>query len=126
MYFLGIDMVRDQAEEALIQEATILQNCKEKLSHLHYRVLEQVSISGYMFNEIRAYSNISSFLHSAAQLIFQSFVLQLRENRNSQHELELDLKSKESALDIDAKCHQLTNYSSNVNYYMGIEKYDQT
>ena len=42
MDFLGIDMVRDQAEEALIQEATILQNCKEKLSHLHYRILEQV------------------------------------------------------------------------------------
>lgn len=35
-------MVRDQAEEALVQEVTTLQNCKEKLSHLHQRVLEQV------------------------------------------------------------------------------------
>ncbi|XP_065221213.1 tektin-3-like [Planococcus citri] len=87
----GIDMVRDQAEESLLQEVTTLQKCKEKLTNYHQKVLEQ-----------------------------------LRENRNSQHELELDLKSKESALEIDSSCHHLNNFSNNINYFAGIDKFDQT
>lgn len=35
-------MVRDQAEEALLQEVNTLRHCKEKLTHYHQKVLEQV------------------------------------------------------------------------------------
>ncbi|RZF48215.1 hypothetical protein LSTR_LSTR006182 [Laodelphax striatellus] len=51
---------------------------------------------------------------------------QLRVNRASQHELETDVKSKESAIGIDSMCHQLNNFSRGINYYGGIEKYDPT
>ncbi|KAJ9582278.1 hypothetical protein L9F63_003407, partial [Diploptera punctata] len=51
---------------------------------------------------------------------------QLRNNRAAQHELERDLKSKESALGIDNMCHQLNNFSRGINYYGGIEKFDNT
>lgn len=95
MYFRegrqGIDKVRDQAEEALLQEISVLRNCQEKLDYLHRRVLEQ-----------------------------------LRENRDSQHELELDLKSKDSAFEIDENCYRLNNFSNKIDYYVGIEKFDQT
>ncbi|NEU34878.1 hypothetical protein GN156_29915, partial [bacterium LRH843] len=47
---------------------------------------------------------------------------QLRVNRASQHELETDVKSKESAIGIDSMCHQLNNFSRGINYYGGIEK----
>ncbi|PSN29761.1 Tektin-3 [Blattella germanica] len=53
-------------------------------------------------------------------------VQQLRNNRAAQHELERDLKSKESALGIDNMCHQLNNFSRGINYYGGIEKFDPT
>ena len=52
--------------------------------------------------------------------------LQLRCNRAAQQELELDVKSKESALGIDNVAHQLNNFSRGINYYGGIEKYDNT
>ncbi|XP_034239549.1 tektin-3-like isoform X2 [Thrips palmi] len=51
---------------------------------------------------------------------------QLRCNRAAQQELELDVKSKESALGIDNVAHQLSNFSRGINYYGGIEKYDNT
>ncbi|XP_050587123.1 tektin-3-like isoform X1 [Bombus affinis] len=49
---------------------------------------------------------------------------QLRNCRISQYQLELDLKNKENALDIDTMCHHLNNYSHGLQYYNGIEKYD--
>ncbi|XP_065340358.1 tektin-3-like [Cloeon dipterum] len=51
---------------------------------------------------------------------------QLRSNRAAQHELERDLRHKESALDIDSKCHGLSNHSKEINFYSGIEKVDPT
>lgn len=51
---------------------------------------------------------------------------QLKNNRAAQHDLELDVRSKESALGIDTMCHQLNNYSKGINYYGGIEKFDPT
>ncbi|PNF37675.1 Tektin-3 [Cryptotermes secundus] len=58
--------------------------------------------------------------------IHERTVQQLRNNRAAQHELERDLKSKESALGIDNMCHQLNNFSRGINYYGGIEKFDPT
>lgn len=51
---------------------------------------------------------------------------QLRVNRSCQHELETDVKSKESAIGIDNMCHQMNNFSRGINYYGGIEKFDPT
>ncbi|KAF2893041.1 hypothetical protein ILUMI_13135 [Ignelater luminosus] len=51
---------------------------------------------------------------------------QLRNCRAAQHELETDVRSKESALGIDNMCHQLNNFSRGINYYGGIESYDPT
>lgn len=70
MDLLGIDMVRDQAEEALVQEVTILQNCKDKLSHIHYRVLEQVNSSDFFilgdFHEMGFYLKFTFFFVTAS------------------------------------------------------------
>ncbi|KAG8247232.1 tektin-3-like [Homalodisca vitripennis] len=87
----GIDLVHDQAEQAILREVENLRKCEERLSALHQRVVEQ-----------------------------------LRQNRASQHELETDVKSKESAIGIDSMCHQLNNYSRGINYYGGIDKFDPT
>lgn len=37
----------------------------------------------------------------------------------------MDLKNKESALEIDRMCHKLNNYSHGLQYYTGIQKYDK-
>lgn len=87
----GIDLVHDQAEQALLSEVEMVRNCQNRLKNLHQKVVEQ-----------------------------------LRQNRASQHELETDVKSKESAIGIDSVCHQLNNFSRGINYYGGIEKYDPT
>lgn len=49
---------------------------------------------------------------------------QLQDCRLCQCQLELNLKCKENALQIDTMCHQLNNYSSGLQYYIGIEKYN--
>ncbi|XP_006608611.1 tektin-3-like isoform X2 [Apis dorsata] len=49
---------------------------------------------------------------------------QLQDCRFCQCQLELNLKCKENALQIDRMCHQLNNYSSGLQYYIGIEKYN--
>lgn len=51
---------------------------------------------------------------------------QLRNGRAAQFELETDVRSKESALGIDNMCHQLNVFSKGINYYGGIENYDNT
>lgn len=38
----GIDLVHDQAEQALLKEIESLRKCEERLSNLHQRVVEQV------------------------------------------------------------------------------------
>uniref|UniRef100_A0A1B6C9Y6 Tektin n=1 Tax=Clastoptera arizonana TaxID=38151 RepID=A0A1B6C9Y6_9HEMI len=87
----GIDLVHDQAEQAILKEVESLRNCQERLKNLHKKALEQ-----------------------------------LRQNRASQHELETDVKSKDSAIGIDNMCHQLNNFSRGINYYGGVESYDPT
>ncbi|XP_063228065.1 tektin-3-like isoform X2 [Bacillus rossius redtenbacheri] len=88
---LGIDLVHDQVEQALLREAEVLRCCQDRLKKQR-----------------------------------ESAVAQLRNNRASQHELERDLKSKEATLGIDNMCHQLNNFSRGINYYGGIEKFDNT
>nr|CAD7456553.1 unnamed protein product [Timema tahoe] len=88
---VGIDLVHDQVEQALLNEVETLRSCQDRLKKMH-----------------------------------EQSVAQLRNNRASQHELERDLKSKESALGIDNMCHQLNNFSRGINYYGGIDKFDPT
>lgn len=40
----GIDLVHDQAEQALLKEIESLRKCEERLSNLHQKVVDQVSI----------------------------------------------------------------------------------
>ncbi|XP_043469321.1 tektin-3-like [Leptopilina heterotoma] len=49
---------------------------------------------------------------------------QLKNGRASQNELEIDIKNKETALGIDTMCHKLNNYSNGLQYFGGIEKYN--
>lgn len=58
--------------------------------------------------------------------LYDKVQTQLKNNRAAQHDLELDVRSKESSLGIDSMCHQLNNYSKGINYYGGIEKFDPT
>lgn len=75
-----------------------------------------------LLKEVNAYRSAKERLKN----MFNKIQDQLRNNRASQHELETDVRSKESALGIDNLCHQLNNYSKGINYYKGIEKYDPT
>ncbi|KAK1123254.1 hypothetical protein K0M31_008884 [Melipona bicolor] len=61
----------------------------------------------------KAIKDIESSLHIAEECLYH------RETRK-----ELDLKNKESALEIDRMCHQLNNYSHSLKYYTGTQKYD--
>lgn len=51
---------------------------------------------------------------------------QLSMNRAGQHELEKDLQDKFRALNIDNKCHQMSNTSPGLGFHRGIEGVDQT
>ncbi|XP_026681587.1 tektin-3-like [Diaphorina citri] len=87
----GIDLVHDQAEQALLKEIETLRHCKEQLNAFYNRVVEQ-----------------------------------LRCCRSSQHEVEMDIKSKHSASQVDSLCYQMNNYSRGINYFAGIESVDPT
>lgn len=63
---------------------------------------------------------------SRLRALLEKTVGQLKNNRAAQHELEVDVKSKEGALGTDNLCHQMTNFSRGINYYGGIERYDPT
>lgn len=75
-----------------------------------------------LLKEVDIYRNAKERL----KIMLNKIQDQLRNNRASQHELENDVRSKESALGVDNMCHQLNNYSKGINYYKGIEKYDNT
>ncbi|XP_044018015.1 tektin-3-like isoform X2 [Aphidius gifuensis] len=49
---------------------------------------------------------------------------QLTNGRAVQNELELDIANKNSALGIDTMCQQLNNFSKGLQYFGGIEKYN--
>lgn len=75
-----------------------------------------------LLKEIEIYRNAQE----KAKALYSKIQGQLRNNRAAQHELETDVRSKESALGTDNLCHQLNNFSKGINYYGGIEKYDPT
>lgn len=75
-----------------------------------------------LLTEIELYRNSLEKL----RCLFSKMKDQMRNNRAAQHELELDVVSKESALGIDNMCHQLNNFSKGISYYGGIEKFDPT
>ncbi|GLG99803.1 Tektin-3, partial [Gryllus bimaculatus] len=76
---IGIDLVHDQAEQALLKEVDTFRNCQERLRSLHERALAQ-----------------------------------LRNNRAAQHDLERDVKSKESALGIDSVQQEIFDVEKNI------------
>ncbi|XP_057339846.1 tektin-3-like isoform X2 [Microplitis mediator] len=51
---------------------------------------------------------------------------QLANGRAAQNEIEMDINNKNLALGIDSMCHQLNNYSRGLQYYGGIENYDNS
>lgn len=75
-----------------------------------------------LLREIETYRNCQEKL----KCLYTKTQDQLRNNRAAQHELETDVRSKESALGIDHMCHQLNNFSKGITYYGGIEKFDPT
>ncbi|XP_043284960.1 tektin-3-like isoform X2 [Venturia canescens] len=127
--------------EKLIQECERLQDCRnvlEKTMHDLEGPLHVVEECLY-HREARKSTELvhddceKSLLHELSNLRNSQKVVeacltdckdQLRNCRASQHQLEIDLKNKESTLGIDTLCHQLNNYSHGLQYYSGIEKYD--
>lgn len=75
-----------------------------------------------LLKEIEVYRNSQERMKS----LYEKVQDQLKNSRAAQHDLELDVRSKESALGTDTMCHQLNNYSKGINYYGGIEKFDPT
>nr|CAD7574103.1 unnamed protein product [Timema californicum] len=116
--------------ERLIAETNLLQDKRRDLEkaiqdiegplHIAQEFHDQVEQS--LLNEVETLRSCQDRLKK----MHEQSVAQLRNNRASQHELERDLKSKESALGIDNMCHQLNNFSRGINYYGGIDKFDPT
>lgn len=75
-----------------------------------------------LLKEVQTYRNAQERLTALMATIGG----QLSNCRAAQHELETDVRRKESALGTDNMCHQLNNFSRGINYYGGIEKYDPT
>lgn len=75
-----------------------------------------------LLKEIETYKNAQEKLSALKERASSSF----QNSRSAQHDLETDVRSKESALGIDNMCHQLNNFSKGINYYGGIERYDPT
>ncbi|KAJ3664027.1 hypothetical protein Zmor_008233 [Zophobas morio] len=75
-----------------------------------------------LLREVDTYRNDQQRLKSLLAKVKE----QLRNLRAAQHELETEVRSKESTLGIDNMCHQLSNFSKGINYYGGIEKFDPT
>ncbi|EEB14322.1 Tektin-3, putative [Pediculus humanus corporis] len=75
-----------------------------------------------LLREINLIKKCQAELHC----LFKKLKDQLRNNRASQHELERDLRMKEQAMGIDNLAHSLNNFSRGINYYGGIENYDNT
>lgn len=51
-------------------------------------------------------------------------IFQLTNGRAVQHQLQIDVQNKETALGIDNVCHQMNNFTRGLQYYGGIERYD--
>lgn len=75
-----------------------------------------------LLKEVEIFKNCQEKLKALSALIHQ----QLVNCRAAQHELEMDVKSKEGALGVDYLCHSMNNFTKGINYYGGIEKYDPT
>ncbi|KYN04709.1 PREDICTED: tektin-3-like [Cyphomyrmex costatus] len=56
--------------------------------------------------------------------IMDRCINQLTTGRAVQHQLQIDVQNKETALGIDNVCHQMNNFTRGLQYYDGIERYD--
>ncbi|KAJ8974176.1 hypothetical protein NQ317_004853 [Molorchus minor] len=75
-----------------------------------------------ILKEIECYRNTQEKMRN----LYSTIQGQINNNRAAQHDLEIDVKSKESALGSDQMCHQFNNFSKGIQYYGGIEKFDPT
>lgn len=107
-------MVHDEVEKALLEEVETLNNCEKKLKQFMNRCVDQVR--SMLFNNMP--NNITILKNS----FYDAF--QLTNNRAMQHQLQIDMQNKETALGIDRVCHQMNNFSRGLQYYGGIERYD--
>ncbi|XP_011298491.1 tektin-3 [Fopius arisanus] len=71
---------------------------------------------------LREIEHLRNCLKKLEQFVKES-VNQLTRGRAAQHDLELDISNKNTALGIDTMCKQLNNFSNGLQYYGGIEKY---
>lgn len=99
--------MHDEVERSLCAELSQLTQSRKTFKELHERTMQQV------VQNVFPVPCIMNFF-------------QLGNNRAAQHELERDLKLKEQAMNIDNTAHSLNNFSRGINYYGGIEKYDNT
>ncbi|XP_018060020.1 PREDICTED: tektin-3-like [Atta colombica] len=58
--------------------------------------------------------------------IMDRCINQLTNGRAVQHQLQIDIQNKETALGIDNVCHQMNNFTRGLQYYGGIERYDSS
>ncbi|XP_021007953.1 tektin-5-like [Mus caroli] len=88
---IGINLVHDNWEKNLLQEADLLKCCQDQMRKLAKRIDSQ-----------------------------------MQDNRNVQHALEQDIADKSSAQSIDERCLNLKNTSESINFFRGMEKFDET
>lgn len=107
-------MVHDEVEKALLEEVETVKNCEKKLKQCMDRCVNQVRST--LFNNML---NNKSILRNSFYNAFQ-----LTNHRAMQHQLQIDVQNKKTALGIDRVCHQMNNFSRGLQYYGGIERYD--
>lgn len=104
-------MVHDEVEKALLVEVETVRNCEKKLEQFTDRCASQVC-------HMLTGNTVSTLKNS----LYDTF--QLTNGRAAQHQLQIDVQNKETALGIDSVCHQMNNLSRGLQYYGGIERYD--
>uniref|UniRef100_A0A224XBL8 Tektin n=1 Tax=Panstrongylus lignarius TaxID=156445 RepID=A0A224XBL8_9HEMI len=100
----------------------IAQECLYQREHRQGIDLVHDQPEQYLLKEVENLKTSQSKLEEMKQNLIE----QLRQSRASQHELETDIRSKDSAVAIDSVCHQINNFTRGINYYGGVEKYDNT
>ncbi|KAK9502781.1 hypothetical protein O3M35_011487 [Rhynocoris fuscipes] len=100
----------------------IAQECLYQREHREGIDLVHDQPEQYLLKEIENLKGWQSKLDDMKNKVLE----QLRQSRAAQHDLETDIRSKDSAIAIDSVCHQINNFTRGINYYGGIEKYDNS
>lgn len=112
-------------ERALSDTANPFQVASHCLLHREKRQGIDMVHDGVEKNLIQEVDVIKNSQHNMRDML-QKTNIQLRLNRNAQHQMEKDAKDKHSAHMLDDRMHQMRNSTGGIGYQSGVETVDNT